>query len=78
MVRPESEVNYIMSLPVNFKTFLPELIEKNVKVETIGFMEGLPESDKAINEAKIKTEHNTGLRLILRLTMVGEQKLYIV
>ena len=58
---------------------MPELIEKNVKVETIGFMEGLPESTiKAINEAKIKTEHNTGLRLILRLTMVGEQKLYIV
>ena len=28
--RPESEVNYIMNLPVNFlKTFLPELIEKN-------------------------------------------------
>ena len=27
-----------MNLPVNFlKTFLPELIEKNVKVETIGF-----------------------------------------
>ena len=27
--RPESEVNYIMNLPVNFlKTFLPELIEK--------------------------------------------------
>ena len=34
--RPESEVNYIMNLPVNFlKTFLPELIENNVKVETI-------------------------------------------
>lgn len=41
--RPESEVNYIMNLPVNFlKTFLPELIEKNVKVETIGFTDKLP------------------------------------
>ena len=41
--RPENEVNYIMNLPVNFlKTFLPELIENNVKVETIGLMQYLP------------------------------------
>ncbi|EFU85103.1 di-trans,poly-cis-decaprenylcistransferase [Staphylococcus lugdunensis] len=75
--RPESEVNYIMSLPVNFlKTFLPELIEKNVKVETIGFMEGLPESTiKAINEAKIKTEHNTGLRLIFAINYGGRAEI---
>src|SRR5699024_10067551 len=43
--RPEQEVNYIMNLPVNFlKTFLPELIEKEVKVETIGFTDDLPAS----------------------------------
>ena len=41
--RPESEVNYIMSLPVNFKT-LPELIETNLWKIT----------RKPINEAKIK------------------------
>ncbi|MEM5614491.1 undecaprenyl diphosphate synthase family protein [Staphylococcus pseudintermedius] len=36
--RPDEEVNYIMGLPVNFlNTFLPELIEKNVRVETVGF-----------------------------------------
>lgn len=37
--RPESEVNYIMNLPVNFlKTFLPELIEKNVKVKQLDLL----------------------------------------
>ena len=43
--RPENEVNYIISLPGPYflKTFLPELIENNVKVETIGFLEHLPE-----------------------------------
>ena len=47
-----------MNLPVNFlKTFLPELIEKNVKIETIGFYEGLPQSPiDAIDFAKAKTQ----------------------
>lgn len=40
--RFESEVNYIMNFLVNFfKIFLLELIEKNVKIEIIGFYEGL-------------------------------------
>ncbi|MEJ7469539.1 undecaprenyl diphosphate synthase family protein, partial [Staphylococcus warneri] len=67
--RPENEVNYIMNLPVNFlKTFLPELIENNVKVETIGFMEYLPSSTlKAIAKAKEDTKDNTGLKLIFAI-----------
>ena len=37
--RPESEVNYIMNLPVNFlKTFLPELIEKMLKSKRLGLI----------------------------------------
>ena len=46
-----------MNLPVNFlKTFLPELIEKNVKIETIGFYEGLPQSTiDAIDLLKLST-----------------------
>ena len=75
--RPKSEVNYIMSLPVNFlKTFLPELIEKNVKVETIGFMEHLPDSTlKAINKAIEETKDNTGLRLIFALNYGGRAEI---
>mgnify|MGYP001941725462 FL=1 len=75
--RPESEVNYIMNLPVNFlKTFLPELIEKNVKVETIGFGEGLPQSTiEAINQAKEKTKNNTGLTLIFAINYGGRAEI---
>ncbi|TGP28266.1 isoprenyl transferase, partial [bacterium M00.F.Ca.ET.228.01.1.1] len=64
--RPKNEVNYIMNLPVNFlKTFLPELIENNVKVETIGFLNDLPTATlEAINKAKDQTKDNTGLKLI--------------
>jgi len=75
--RPESEVNYIMNLPVNFlKTFLPELIEKNVKIETIGFLDAVPQSTiEAINYAKEKTKNNTGLKLVFAINYGGRAEL---
>ncbi len=75
--RPEEEVNYIMGLPVNFlNTFLPELIEKNVKVETIGFIDQLPRKTiQAIEEAKRKTAHNTGLTLIFAINYGGRAEI---
>ncbi|MDQ7142556.1 isoprenyl transferase [Mammaliicoccus lentus] len=75
--RPEDEVNYIMKLPVDFlKTFLPELIEKNVKVSTIGFSDQLPNyTKKAINEAINKTKDNTGLNLIFALNYGGRAEI---
>ncbi|MCU5746741.1 isoprenyl transferase [Staphylococcus sp. SQ8-PEA] len=75
--RPESEVNYIMNLPVDFlKTFLPELIEKNVKVETIGFISNLPNSTlKAIEQAKDQTKNNTGLKLIFAMNYGGRAEI---
>lgn len=75
--RPENEVNYIMNLPVNFlKKFLPELIENNVKVETIGFMEYLPSSTlKAIAKAKEDTKDNTGLKLIFAINYGGRAEI---
>lgn len=75
--RPESEVNYIMNLPVNFlKTFLPELIEKNVKIETIGFLNAVPQSTiEAINYAKEKTKNNTGLKLVFAINYGGRAEL---
>ncbi|EOR26449.1 isoprenyl transferase [Cytobacillus oceanisediminis] len=63
--RPKSEVDYIMSLPEQFLgTFLPELIEKNVRVTAIGYTEGLPESTlNSLNHAVEQTKYNTGLQL---------------
>ncbi|GGI41801.1 isoprenyl transferase [Mammaliicoccus stepanovicii] len=75
--RPEDEVKYLMKLPVDFlKTFLPELIEKNVKVTTIGFTDQLPKHTKnAINEAIEKTKHNTGLNLVFALNYGGRAEI---
>lgn len=75
--RPKDEVNYLMKLPGDFlNTFLPELIAKNVKVETIGFIDDLPEHTKhAVLEAKEKTKDNTGLKLVFALNYGGRKEI---
>lgn len=61
--RPQSEVEYILRLPKEFlHVYLPELIEMNVKVETIGNIDELPDyTIESIMYAKEKTKDNTGL-----------------
>lgn len=63
--RPKSEVQFLMKLPKEFlHTYLPELIQNNVRIETIGEFESLPALTKrAIKYAKDKTAHNDGLLL---------------
>ncbi len=75
--RPKSEVSYLMKLPGDFlSSFLPELIEKNVKVVTIGDSEALPEHTvNAVSEAVEKTRHNTGLTLVFALNYGGRYEL---
>ena len=42
--RPKSEVEFLMRLPEQFlNSFLPELMERNIRVEMIGVMESLPD-----------------------------------
>ncbi|MGX7112639.1 isoprenyl transferase [Gemella cuniculi] len=67
--RPKEEVSYLMELPEKmFNSFMPELMENNVKVEVIGVVEKLPQSTKkAVEDAIEKTKNNTGLRLIFAL-----------
>src|SRR5699024_8652070 len=63
--RPKPEVDFIMRLPKEFShIYLPEMIENNVKIDTIGDFESLPMHTKeAINHAKEKTAENDGLLL---------------
>lgn len=63
--RPKIEVDFLMRLPEEFlSTFLPELIEENVRVEMIGYKDNLPKHTlDAITKAKEATKHNTGLVL---------------
>ncbi|KKK35307.1 UDP pyrophosphate synthase [Salinicoccus sediminis] len=75
--RPKSEVSYLMKLPGDFLgAFLPELIEKNVKVVTIGNGDSLPRHTvKAVAEAVEKTRDNTGLTLVFALNYGGRDEL---
>ncbi|MCP8616492.1 isoprenyl transferase [Salirhabdus salicampi] len=63
--RPKTEVEFIMKLPGEFlHTYLPELIDNNVQVRTIGDLTPLPEHTKeAIHKAIEQTSTNTGLVL---------------
>lgn len=63
--RPENEVNYLMGLPVTFfNDFVPELIEKNIKVEVIGYIDQLPKQTKdSVYKAIEQTKDNTGMVL---------------
>ena len=67
--RPKEEVNYLMDLPEKmFTSFMPELMENNVKVEVIGVVEKLPKNTrKAVEDAVEQTKNNTGLKLIFAL-----------
>lgn len=63
--RPNSEVDFLMKLPKEFlHVYLPELMENNVRIDTIGNFDGLPEHTKrSIQYAKDKTQNNDGLLL---------------
>jgi len=75
--RPSKEVEFLMKLPNDFlHTYLPELIEENVKVEMIGHSDRLPAHTKrAIEEAMEKTAHNDGLILNFALNYGGRAEL---
>lgn len=63
--RPKLEVDFLMRLPEEFLgTYLPELIEKNVRVVMMGEKDTLPQhTQEAVQKAMIATENNTGLVL---------------
>ncbi|AST92028.1 MULTISPECIES: isoprenyl transferase [Sutcliffiella] len=63
--RPKMEVEYLMKLPEEFlSTFLPELVEKNVKVQLMGNRDAIPNHTlNAVDKAIEETKHNTGLTL---------------
>lgn len=63
--RPKTEVEFLMNLPQQFlNSFLPELMELNIRVQMIGDFEALPSHTKvALQTAMEQTSKNTGLIL---------------
>lgn len=76
-IRPKMEVDYLMKLPQEFLgTFLPELVEENVKVQMMGHREKLPEDTlKAVQKAMEDTKDNTGLILNFALNYGGRDEI---
>lgn len=63
--RPKEEVAYLMNLPVRFfDKFIPTLMEHNVKVNIMGFLDKLPRKTyDVVQRAMAETADNTGLIL---------------
>lgn len=63
--RPKPEVEFLMKLPVEFlSSFLPELMELNIRVTAMGDVGNLPAHTRlAIDRAIEMTEGNDGLNL---------------
>lgn len=63
--RPKEEVAYLMNLPVRFfDHFMPTLMENNVKVNIMGYLDELPRKTyDVVQRAMAETAQNTGLIL---------------
>lgn len=68
--RPKFEINALMDLLVgSLEKELPELQKNNVRLQTIGQMESLPNGcQKKLKDVIEKTKENTGLTLVLALS----------
>ncbi len=75
--RPRYEVDTLMQLLVNsINKEVKNLHENQVRVSTIGDLDSLPkECQKGLEEAKIITQHNTGLNLVLALSYSGRSEI---
>lgn len=75
--RPEEEVRYLMNLPKYFfEDYLPQLMENNIKVQTIGDVEQLPaHTQTMMHDAIDKTRNNDGLILNISLNYGSHQEI---
>lgn len=75
--RSEKEVNYLMKLPgIFFDVYLKEIMDANIRVEFIGFIDELPESTKKVVRNSIEaTKNNTGMLLNLAVNYGSQQEI---
>lgn len=77
--RPRKEVEFLMRLPEEFLTsFLPELMELNIRVLMIGEMDALPtHTQKAVQNAMNTTANNTGMILNFALNYGSRREMVL-
>jgi len=75
--RPKEEVDFLMKLPEEFLLKeINNIKNKNIKINMLGFKEGLPPHTlKAIEIAIAETANNTGLNLNFAINYSGRQEL---
>lgn len=75
--RPESEVSYLMKLPIRFfNTFVPDLVKHNIRVMVMGHVDGLPAAtQKAVKKAIADTADCDGMVLNFALNYGGRDEL---
>jgi undecaprenyl diphosphate synthase len=75
--RPRAEVELLMKLPEEFfETELPEVIERNVRITTIGREDRLPPGvRRSLSDAVARTQGNSGMRLVFALSYGGRGEL---
>ncbi len=75
--RPQKEVDALMSLLERFlREKLPELLKQNIRFNTIGRLDMLPDKcRKQIDKAIASTQDNTGLTLILALSYGSREEI---
>lgn len=75
--RPEDEVNYLMQLPIRFfNTFVPDLIDHNVRVMVMGHIDQLPAgTQKAVYDAMNQTKDCNGMVLNFALNYGGRDEI---
>ncbi len=75
--RPAQEVNALWDLLLEYiDSQLPEMLEKGIKLNTIGDEEGLPERVvEALDNAKAKTSNNSDMTVNLAINYGGRQEI---
>ena len=75
--RPRDEVELLMKLPEEFfEAELPEVIERNVRIQCIGREDRLPPGvRRTLADAVSRTQANTGMRLVFALSYGGRSEL---
>ena len=71
--RPKEEVDYLMSLPKVFiERFLKELMEKNIRIKSIGDLSAVPkETREVLEKAFEETKNNTAMTLVFAMNYGG-------
>lgn len=77
--RPKEEVDFLMKLPdVFFNRFLKELMDKNIRIQTIGELDAFPDSTRdVLLRAIAATRNNTGMILCFAMNYGAKREIVL-